>query len=99
MKKERQVEKTAAALANYLYLKVRKMADLERKDSSNQEKPSEDKQEAQEFSSNQAKIESKDKFSEMEPRKGEKEKHLNKRSTRMTLKMPRSLRWVSRMIK
>lgn len=52
----------------------KEMADLERKDSSNPEKPSEDKQEAQEFSSNQAKIESKDKFSEMEPRKGEKEK-------------------------
>ncbi|MDQ0883333.1 hypothetical protein [Peribacillus sp. V2I11] len=52
----------------------KEMADLERQDASNKENPSEDKQYNQEFSSKQAEIESKDKVSEMEPRKGEKAK-------------------------
>ncbi|MFE5427220.1 GerMN domain-containing protein [Peribacillus simplex] len=52
----------------------KEMADLERQDASNKENHSADKQDNQNFSSKQAEIESKDKVSEMEPRKGEKEK-------------------------
>ncbi|MGE7683565.1 hypothetical protein [Peribacillus simplex] len=52
----------------------KEMADLEQQDASNKENPSEDKQYNQEFSSKQAEIESKDKVSEMEPRKRGKEK-------------------------
>ncbi len=44
-------------------------------DASNKENPPEDKQDYQEFSSKQAKIESKDEVSEMEPGKGKKEKN------------------------
>ncbi|CAH0221841.1 MULTISPECIES: hypothetical protein [Peribacillus] len=50
-------------------------ADHERQDASNKEIPPEDKQDYQEFSSKQAKIESKDEVSEMEPGKGKKEKN------------------------
>ncbi|MFF2497708.1 hypothetical protein [Peribacillus sp. NPDC058075] len=50
-------------------------ADRERQDASNKENPPEDKQDIQEFSSKQAKIESKDGVSEMEPGKGKKEKN------------------------
>ncbi|MGE6718195.1 GerMN domain-containing protein [Peribacillus frigoritolerans] len=50
-------------------------ADHERQDASNKENPPEDKQDYQEFSSKQAKIESKDEVSEMEPGKGKKEKN------------------------
>lgn len=50
------------------------MADFERQDASKKENPSEDKQYNQEFSSKQAEIESKDKVTEMEPRKRGKEK-------------------------
>lgn len=50
-------------------------ADHERQDASKKENPPEDKQDYQEFSSKQAKIESKDEVSEMEPGKGEKEKN------------------------
>ncbi|MGZ9818520.1 hypothetical protein ACXM0N_21975 [Peribacillus simplex] len=52
----------------------KEMADFERKDASKKENPSEDKQYNQEFSSKQAEIESKDKVTEMEPRKRGKEK-------------------------
>ncbi|MBO0999105.1 hypothetical protein IOC57_15325 [Bacillus sp. SD075] len=52
----------------------KEMADIEREDASNKGNPSEDKQYNQEFSSKQTGIESKDKVSEKEPRKREKEK-------------------------
>ncbi|MFJ7510171.1 hypothetical protein ACIQW7_11985 [Peribacillus simplex] len=52
----------------------KEMADFERQDASKKENPSEDKQYNQEFSSKQAEIESKDKVTEMEPRKRGKEK-------------------------
>lgn len=48
----------------------KEMADLERQDASNKENHSADKQDNQKFSSKQAEIESKNKVSEMEPRKG-----------------------------